>query len=768
MVPPLSQSSQGLVAGDEVPRKAFSGGLPIPSRSAEAEASGLPIASRVAEAGRPKLGGGLPIPSRTAEAAAATALAPPTAKKGLPIPSRTAAAAAPSPAPSTKPAAPVVGATCGLPLRRRAAELPPANMVTTPLRRGARRRTRALATATPTGGLPRWAQACSPEGDRDGAISPMSHATAASATTANSLYVPALSRGASKSTTSSFPWAPQALVRSWHGRLSEMYSVVSIVGEGRSGAVFIVQHKRTEKYYACKILTKGDHDAEVLKGEIQTLRTLDHPNIVRLFETHEDGETVFLLMELCHGGDLFDKIADEQTLTEPIARIFARQMLSALAYCHSNGVVHRDIKPENFLLETEHPDCLTLKLADFGIATSIRPQVIASGVGGKEAPSNSGPWPSVADRGASDAALGSLPYMAPEMFRRDERKCYAAADLWSCGVTMYVMLCGSLPFGDCPDRICSGEAPDFSSEAWASVSEEAIDLLRRLLSPSPEARPTAQQALAHDWFSDTSPCEVVSPTAFSGLDDLAATDAASLHRLASLLLKNLRRWRQMPKLRRIAIAAIAKRLDSQLDAHRLAETAYTFFSDTPDTLRCERLVQVLNSTLCGSCSSADLRHSPSSLPGMMASPSRTFTRLNSGNSITGLHVRQRVKNTVKRIAGTPMASDLPSPEGQASVAELKNLVAALDGTKNGTVDYTLLVASMLPSEVYSNEQQIAEVFALFDVQRRGFVSPRDLRAAVRSTDADLRRFAEMVAQFDLNGDGVLDLAEFRAMVLGTG
>lgn len=226
----------------------------------------------------------------------------------------------------------------------------------------------------------------------------------------------------------------------------------------------------------------------------------------------------------------------------------------------------------------------------------------------------------------------------------------------------------------------------------------------------------------------------------------------------------------MPKLRRIAIAAIAKRLEGQHDAHHLAETCYSLFSDSPDSLRCERFAQVLGGALslprC-SCSSDSLdSKTPSSLPGMMTSPSRTFSRL-PGGTLTGLHVRQRVKNTVKRIAGgTPVADESPADMGQVSASELKHLVAAVDGTKDGNVDYTLLVAAMLPPEIFGDEQHIAEVFRLFDVQKRGIVSPGDVRDVVRST-LDVRRFGAMLAQFDLNGDGVLDFNEFHTMVAGS-
>lgn len=697
------------------------------------------VANRQEEAGRPSMG--LPIPSCQRP--------PPSAPAMLPIAGRDT-----EPSRGAAPQEPDRGV----------------GMVTTPLRRSTRRRTR-LRSNTSTKSLPKWALPSSPCYQQDD--SPLS---LASSLTSASLLV---SKTVSKMSKTSFKWTPEALVHSWHGKLSNMYDVVNIVGEGRSGAVFIVQHKRTAKCYACKFLKKGDHEAKSLRTEIQTLRRLDHPNIVRLYETHEDGDTVFLLMELCNGGDLLDNISEEGSLSEPVARIFAHQMLSALAYCHANGVAHRDVKPENFLLETEDSDCLTLKLADFGIATSIRPEHLSGG-----GPRGGG------DRGferqcIEEMACGSLPYMAPETFTSSWRRLdpnaqnsmvqLAAADLWSCGVTIYAMLGGRLPFGEAVDRICSGAPPDFTGPPWDKISDEAADLVRALLNPNAQERWTAQRALTHDWFRGSSPHGQATPDGLRSPEGLAE----NLRELALVVLRGMRRWRRMPKLQRIAIAAVAKRLQGQSDAQRVAESAYTLFSGTSETLRCEQLVQVLHGALCESMTPELARVLGGGLAALPASATPTPASLSTassgvsldagrpqGGSITGLHVRQRVRNALRRISsGSPQFGFGSNPAGTiTTLEELRHLVAALDGMKNGMVDYTLFVASMLPPDMNYNEQQISEVFSLFDIKKRGFISPGDLQAAVRSGDADLRHYTAMISEFDHDGDGVLDKSEFRSMV----
>lgn len=618
----------------------------------------------------------------------------------------------------------------------------------------------------------------------------------------------------------SFAWSPeQVLVHTWHQKLSCMYNdynMVNMVGEGRSGAVFIVQHRVSEKLYACKLLHKADHNPKALRSEIDMLRRLDHPNVVRLVDVVDERDSLFLLMELCEGGDLFGRIEEHSQLDEYTARIFAEQMLSALAYCHRMRIVHRDVKPENFLLETEDPQCLTLKLADFGIATRIR----AFG-------SNSSHQKSMESSMTFDdceQANGSLPYMAPELLHhtwhsleQDARTSaasdpaqllddgvgdltlkLAAGDCWSVGIVIYVMLSGDLPYGWSSSAICSGTPPDFSKPVWSAVSAEAKDLILKLVNPKVDSRWTARRALTHEWFrgmanDHTSPTIRVSASRRNspngGTEENAGVVQLDNQSLAMTMLRMLRKWRKLHKLRRICIAAIAKRLEGNHPSEQLAKAAFRLFSnsDAPEVLSCEQLVHALNESLADVCEEslavpccfqALAAESQGSLDSTDSRKGSSFQ----GPTITGFHVRQRVKNVVQNSSlgrfakiseETPTSSSptTPTPSGAGgselvSLTELQFLIGSLDANKNGFVDFTLLVAALLPEDVYCDEQRISEVFYLFDSQKNGAISPDDLRRAFNYRDAALKPFVAMVAEFDSNRDGMLDLDEFRCMLRG--
>lgn len=811
----------------------------------------------------PTLLGGLPIPSRqgrfppACDNAEAQKPAPATGMPCLPIMTRrgvptTASMTHPTPEPRY-----VIGSVL-TPVRQPASKL-----------RSGKKHTSLCSTDTLR--LPLWVRS----GTRSIEQSPASMTPLSL-----SSYLP---RSNSDGSLASLKWAPEVFVQAWHRALSESYDIVSVVGEGRSGAVFIVRHKRNEKHFACKFLQKVDHNPEALQNEVYTLRRLDHPNIVRPFEVLEDSDTVFLLMELCAGGELFDRIDEEGHLSEASARTFAQQMLSALAYCHANGVVHGDIKPENFLLETADPDCSRLKLADFGVATCIRPAHVCPANPSRQWSFESGlRWSSSCDdlpagqkQGTASELRGSLPYMAPELFRarsgaNASTNVLAASDLWSCGVTIYVMLSGEFPFGDKPASICSGNAPSFTNPVWQDVSEESLDLLRGLLNPIAEQRLTAQQALQHAWFRDTPPGGSGDLLLSSGNSVGLSTSSSSLasaegraevrREYAVVLLRNLRTWRQMPKLRRIVISAIAKRLDAEHEMHRIGQGLYNLFGDTTSTLRCDALASSLAAALRDAQSYADAgehegggsgptggggprpslerQYTPDSSsprqPPALAhtatggsttpSPGSRALRLlrmlgpdkaRCGRSVTGLGIRQRLGRRLRGLGhvteerGTPTptpttlgggghsssssppgntsrpsaasggslgewpsASALASPDSGIGAPtdekELRHLVASLDATKNGLVDYTLLMAAMLSRDVYSDEQRIADAFHLFNVHGHGAVGPEDLCKALRGGASCwvVSECSAMLAEFDRDGDGALDFKEFRAMVRG--
>lgn len=460
----------------------------------------------------------------------------------------------------------------------------------------------------------------------------------------------------------------------------------------------------------------------------------------------------------------------------------------------------------------------------------------------------------------------------------------AAADMWSCGVSLYVMLSGHLPYlGENEEEILShihDEPLNFDGHIWAGISEEAVDLIKNLLRAKPEERLTAQQALAHEWFfgeEDISPePRAARPVGGMQLHSPARTPAGSLRGWAGGFLRVLRSWRALPKLRRVALIAMARKMEDTHEVRKLAQAAHAVFGENSDRLSCARMVEVLDTAL-GSPSgppsataaeaealraqgnpllpgtlppaplgglsglasleagvaarragarlappptitlppqSADLFTVPGAMPSpasdaravaySMASPGSALGRLQ-GDTRSGFHLRGRIKLLVKSLSGlaeetptrtpgsclesssTPSECRLggPSPLGASAFStcsgefvshtELRYLVDSLDGQKDGFVDYTLLLASLIPPEVYSEEDRIKEVFELFDLQKRGHVGPQDLCMALLGVGSgsrrwrcrdSLRKMSEMLAEFDLDGDGRLNFNEFRTMVRG--
>lgn len=264
------------------------------------------------------------------------------------------------------------------------------------------------------------------------------------------------------------------------------YDFLKSIGKGHYGTVYLACLKnRPSDLVAVKTLIRkrAQSSQERLEREIRILFSLDHPNIVRLYEVFEDKKYVHLVTEYCSGGELFDHIVAMGRYSEMEAARLLHKMLLAVNNLHHNNVCHRDLKPENFMFE-DHSENAEVKLIDFGLSNKFFDKFA-----NKELVS----------------FVGTPEYVAPEVIQGGYgQKC----DIWSVGVLMYVMLSGKLPFsaGTVPAtlaRIMTGEFP-LPEEIWGNVSPMAIDLLRRLLVVSPEARLSADEALSHPWFSDYS------------------------------------------------------------------------------------------------------------------------------------------------------------------------------------------------------------------------------------------------------------------------
>ncbi|CAG9323811.1 unnamed protein product [Blepharisma stoltei] len=269
-------------------------------------------------------------------------------------------------------------------------------------------------------------------------------------------------------------------VRENENKFQDVYRLGQALGTGGSGEVKICFHRETNIKRAVKIFRKDlitNEAAKVnLEKEINILKTLDHPNIVRIYEYFEDSKRLYIIMEFCKGGELFDEIIKRQTFSENHAAQIMYQLLSAVAYLHNLNIIHRDLKPENILLE-ERNDSLNIKLIDFGTATYMTPSRPTVG------------------------ASGTAYYIAPEVLAgRYTEKC----DLWSCGIIMYILLSGFPPFdGKTEDEIMSKVSSgkvNFSVNPWPNISAEAKELLTSLLCPE-ETRISASDALQHLWIT---------------------------------------------------------------------------------------------------------------------------------------------------------------------------------------------------------------------------------------------------------------------------
>lgn len=204
----------------------------------------------------------------------------------------------------------------------------------------------------------------------------------------------------------------------------------------------------------------------------------DHPNIVKLRATYEDHEAVHLVMELCEGGELFDRIVARGHYSERAAAGIAKTVAEVVKMCHENGVIHRDLKPENFLFANKKENS-ALKAIDFGLSVFFKPGQRFSEI------------------------VGSPYYMAPEVLKRNYGP---EIDIWSAGVILYILLCGVPPFWAETEQgvalaILRGVI-DFKREPWPQISENAKSLVKQMLEPDPKKRLTSQQVLEHPWIQN--------------------------------------------------------------------------------------------------------------------------------------------------------------------------------------------------------------------------------------------------------------------------
>ncbi|KAL8141502.1 hypothetical protein V2J09_014534 [Rumex salicifolius] len=268
--------------------------------------------------------------------------------------------------------------------------------------------------------------------------------------------------------------------------LKDQYILGEQLGWGQFGIIRACTDRFTREVLACKSIAKErlvtQDDVRSIKLEIEIMSRLSgHPNVVDLKAVYEEEDFVHLVMELCAGGELFHQLEKQGRYSEVQAKVIFKYLMQVVTYCHDKGVVHRDLKPENILLATKASSS-PIKLADFGLATYIKPGQSLHGT------------------------VGSPFYIAPEVLAGGYTQ---AADVWSAGVILYILLSGMPPFwGKTKSRIFDAvRAADlrFPSGSWDRVSESAKELIRKMLCKDPLKRITAQEVLDHLWMVEHSP-----------------------------------------------------------------------------------------------------------------------------------------------------------------------------------------------------------------------------------------------------------------------
>ena len=259
------------------------------------------------------------------------------------------------------------------------------------------------------------------------------------------------------------------------------YTLGETLGEGAFAKVKLATHIITKEKIAIKIidkakLLKDNFDIKRVKKEISILKKIHHKNIIQLYEILESKHNLYIVMEYCEGRELFDYIVKHKQLKEKEACKFFQQLINGVQYIHKEGIIHRDLKPENILLDSN----LNIKISDFGLSTFYTKGQLLS------------------------TPCGTPSYAPPEMLRGEQYN-GEESDIWSCGIILYAMLCGALPYAESKEDVICKKILTHGYVIPSFLSRSAIDLINGMMEIDPKKRFTIEQIIKHPWFNLVKP-----------------------------------------------------------------------------------------------------------------------------------------------------------------------------------------------------------------------------------------------------------------------
>ncbi|KAI5654881.1 hypothetical protein M9H77_32068 [Catharanthus roseus] len=333
----------------------------------------------------------------------------------------------------------------------------------------------------------------------------------------------------------------------------ERYEIVKDIGSGNFGVAKLVRDRWSNELFAVKFIERGQKIDEHVQREIMNHRSLKHPNIIRFKEVLLTPTHLAIVMEYAAGGELFERICNSGRFNEHEARFFFQQLISGVSYCHSMEICHRDLKLENTLLDGSAAP--RVKICDFGYSKS---SVFHS---------------------QPKSTVGTPAYIAPEVLSKKEYD-GKLADVWSCGVTLYVMLVGAYPFEDPTDpknfkktigRILSAQ---YSFPDYVRVSVECRHLLSRIFVAIPEKRISIPEIRRHPWFLTNLPMELMEGGSYQSID--VNNPAQSIEEVLSII-QEARTSVEVPKLGPLSVAGSMDLDDlDDADLEDLEETSGEF------------------------------------------------------------------------------------------------------------------------------------------------------------------------------------------------
>jgi calcium-dependent protein kinase len=501
------------------------------------------------------------------------------------------------------------------------------------------------------------------------------------------------------------------------------YKFLDIIGIGSFGKIMKAQNKSDKTHLAAiKTIPKSkidkSHYSKIMQ-EIKVLRMVDHQNIVKYYETYEDSKYIYIVMEHCSGGELFDKILQRGVFPEIEAKKIMEKLLEAINHCHYNGIVHRDLKPENIMYASNDSKA-EIKIIDFGFSksTSTRsscthfPRRVLS----FHHPHTNPPLSEMSPKQSLtkffqdlhlQSIVGSPYYVAPEVFDGAYGK---ECDIWSLGIILHILISGTMPFAgenqyEIIEGIKSGEKElTFEGSAWQGKGEEVKDLLRKLLQVDRTQRLTASEALRHEWFLERRERKRSATSAVNG--ENGATSNGGVVKKGGRgkvdvgIIERLRKYRGSSGLQKAVMNVLVKRLNE-----------------------------------------GDIRELR-----------KGFKKIDSGQ--TGLISAEDLEGAIRE-----HGLDIPADE-------IGKIIQTVDYYGNGEINYSEFLSATISTKHFLTEERMWSLFKYFDADDSNYITAENIKDTFDKEGKNFtgQEIAEMVSQHNTERNGRICFSEFKVMI----